>query len=203
MELATTPTHDLAIPTRAELEALTPADLWKLEDFGTALAEAARPLIDEQLRQWVEVEGKTVREVAEIVGQGKSTVSRRCIRLGISSGDARGGDRTLSQAGQNEPASPLPSPPAPDNTTEVEDEPEEVDGEIVHEPSRRDQADLERMSVLVGTIGAIGDREQRHRDMVTNALRCATKQSVELWLRDLKAGQRVLRIIIKQLEEES
>lgn len=86
-------TTDLAIPTPRELEALTPSDRWDIEDAIGEAQDSLREFNDEELHRWVEDEGKTYREIGELVGRNHSRISRRCSRLGISSQSNRGGDR--------------------------------------------------------------------------------------------------------------
>jgi len=77
------------------------------------------------LRFWVEVEGKTQREIAEMVGVSHVAIGKRARRLGLQAKDNRGGDRTLVTGYQSDAV--------PGETTHTPegywDEPEEVDGE--------------------------------------------------------------------------
>jgi hypothetical protein len=73
----------VTVPTRAELESITPADRWHLEDKLGEAQGALRGFNDDELRRWVEVEGKTQTEIAKLVGRDQSTISYRCARLGI------------------------------------------------------------------------------------------------------------------------
>lgn len=83
----------LAIPTARELEALSPSDRWDIEDAIGEAQTTLRAFNDEELRRWVEVEGRTQTEIAGMVGRPQSTISHRCIRLGISPTTNRGRPR--------------------------------------------------------------------------------------------------------------
>lgn len=71
------------VPTRQELEALGPGDRWTLEERLGDAQVILREFNDDELRRWVEVEGKTQTEIARLVGRNQSTVSRRCQALGV------------------------------------------------------------------------------------------------------------------------
>lgn len=86
---------DLAIPTASDLEALTPAELWDIEDAANAISERAAEMLDEYLREWVEVEGKTQTEIGKLVGRSQNTISNRCTRLGITPKSNRGRPRNI------------------------------------------------------------------------------------------------------------
>jgi transposase len=75
---------DLAVPTRRELEAFTPADRWTLEDKLDDAQGILRKFNDDELRKWIEVEGKTQTEVAKIVGRSRSRIAQRATRLGLT-----------------------------------------------------------------------------------------------------------------------
>jgi hypothetical protein len=83
----------LAVPTRQELEALGPGDRWTLEERLNQCQDVLRDFNDEELRRWVEVEGKTYTEIATLVGRSTSRISERCIRLGLSPKSNRGRPR--------------------------------------------------------------------------------------------------------------
>jgi hypothetical protein len=112
----------VSIPTRTELEALGPADLWMLEERAGEVQDAAREINDGRLRHWIEVEGKTQTEVAQMVGRSTTRISERCARLGIEppkgKGTAGGRPRKVSGTGNFAP-----------------DDAEEVDAEIVEDVS--------------------------------------------------------------------
>lgn len=74
----------LAVPTRNELEALGPGDRWTLEERADEIKDLCRELNDEELRRWVEVDGKTQREIAQLVGRSQSRINERCQRLGLT-----------------------------------------------------------------------------------------------------------------------
>lgn len=117
----------VSVPTRTELESLSPADLWTLEERASEVQEVCRELNDERLRRWVEVEGKTQRKIAAMVGRSPSNIARRASRLGLVAKDNRGGNRVLLTCEQNEPEPP--------------DDAEEVDAEIVEDvPGERPPA---------------------------------------------------------------
>lgn len=80
----------VSVPTQQELENLSPADLWTLEERATEVQEACREINDDRLRHWIEVEGKTQSEVARLIGRDQATVSRRCAACGIKSLSNRG-----------------------------------------------------------------------------------------------------------------
>jgi hypothetical protein len=95
-QLAPRPSSALAeVPSRQELEALSPGDLWTLEERAVEITDLCRELNDQRLRDWI-ADGKTQTEIAQIVG--RSTSSRRCIRLGLESASKRGRPR-LSPGG--------------------------------------------------------------------------------------------------------
>lgn len=73
---------ELAIPTSRELESLSPADRWDIEDKLDSAQDTLRAFNDDELRRWVE-EGKTQTWISEQVGRDQSTISYRCQRLGI------------------------------------------------------------------------------------------------------------------------
>jgi hypothetical protein len=83
----------LAIPTQRELEAVSPADRWAMEEKLGEAQEFLREFNDEELRRWVEDEYKTQTEIAKLVGRSTSQISRRCIRLGITASSNRGRPR--------------------------------------------------------------------------------------------------------------
>jgi hypothetical protein len=114
---------DLAIPTARELETLSPSDRWNIEDAIGEAQDTLRQSNDDELRRWVEVEGKSFAEVGRMVNRHRSTVAERASRLGVQSSDRRGGDRTSDFVGDPTKA----------------DEAEVVDGEIVEatRPTRR------------------------------------------------------------------
>jgi hypothetical protein len=62
-------------------------------------------LNDDDLRRWVEVEGKTQTEIAALVGVTQSTVSKRCAAIGLKSSSNRGRPRNISENNSN------PEPP--------------------------------------------------------------------------------------------
>jgi hypothetical protein len=80
-------------PTQRELEALTPADRWVLEETLEDAQSTLRKFNDDELRRWVEVDGKTQREIAKMVGRSAGRISQRVKRLGLVPHDARGGRR--------------------------------------------------------------------------------------------------------------
>lgn len=81
------------VPSRHDLEALSPADLWTLEERASEIQDACRELNDERLRHWVEVEGKTQAEIGKLVGRSQSQIQRRCARLGLEASSSRGRPR--------------------------------------------------------------------------------------------------------------
>lgn len=106
---------ELTVPTARELEALSPTDRWNLEEVLGAAQETLREFNDDELRRWVEVEGKTQREIAEMVGRSPGRIAQRASRLGLVPHDNRGGSRLLS---------PKQNPPDDDDDAEV------VEGEV-------------------------------------------------------------------------
>lgn len=121
---------ELYIPTPTELETLSPADRWSLEDQMGEAQGVLREFNDEELRQWVEVEGKTQTEIAKLVGRSQQRISQRCAALGIRAADPRGKGFT--------------SPSKTDDEEEVADteDAEVLDGEIVDDdeaPARRSE----------------------------------------------------------------
>ncbi len=86
---------DLAIPTTRELQALAPADRWELEDRLDQCQDLLREFNDEELRRWVEDEGKTQVEIADLVGRQQPAISKRCQRLGIAASSKRGRPRNI------------------------------------------------------------------------------------------------------------
>lgn len=108
---------ELTIPTSKDLEGLSPAERWDVEEGATALAAAAREFNDEELRRWVEVEGKTQAEIAELVGRSQSQISRRCARLGLVSGRTSSGQKRSMHV----------------HTSDDDLEAEVVEGEVVEE----------------------------------------------------------------------
>lgn len=109
----------LAIPATQELEALGCRDRWQLEAALAEVQPRLREINDAELRQWVEVDGKTQTEIAEIVGLAQQTISHRCWRLGIKpKADGRGGrPKAVTNVGNSE--------------IDAADEPEVVEGEVV------------------------------------------------------------------------
>lgn len=85
------------VPSRNDLEALSPADLWTLEERATEIQGACRELNDERLHHWVEVEGKTYADIARIVGRSRQAIQQRGSRLGLQSPDRRGGERSFDK----------------------------------------------------------------------------------------------------------
>lgn len=83
------------VPSRPDLEALSPADLWTLEERATEIQGVCRELNDGRLRQWVE-EGKTQTEIAKLVGRSQARISQRCSALGIVSGRTNSGEKRAS-----------------------------------------------------------------------------------------------------------
>lgn len=118
--------HDLAkrassfpaVLTDQELRNLGPGDRWTLEERLGEAQGVLREFNDDELRRWVEVEGKTQTEIAELVGRDQSQVSRRCQALGIRPSSNRGRPRIMQT--HNSGAE-----------QEATDEPEEVTGEVV------------------------------------------------------------------------
>ena len=86
-------TSALAVPSAQELEALGPADRWTLEERWSDGVELLRQFNDEELRRWVEVEGKTQIEIAKLVGRSQSRIQERCARLGLTPKSNRGRPR--------------------------------------------------------------------------------------------------------------
>lgn len=98
----------LAVRSRADLEAMGPADCWRLEGQLEEAAEAlqiVREFNDDMLRHWVEVDKLTQKEIAQRVGVTQGRISQRCSRLGIASGvSSRGGrPRGVISANNSEP----------------------------------------------------------------------------------------------------
>lgn len=114
--------QELIIPSTRELEALTSKDRWQLEVALDEVQPRLRDLNDAELRVWVEDEGKTQTEIAELVGLAQNTISNRCVRLGIevSKGKGTQGGRPRKVIG-------------PDNPDPTEPEPELVEGEVVED----------------------------------------------------------------------
>lgn len=84
---------ELTIPTARELESLSPSDRWDIEDAIDGAQQALREFNDEELRRWVEVEGKTQAEIGEMVGRPQSTIASRCTRLDLTPKSNRGRPR--------------------------------------------------------------------------------------------------------------
>lgn len=106
---------EVTVPTARDLEALTPADRWAMEEHLDEAQGILREFNDKELQRWVEVEGKTQREIAAMVGRSKRAIARRCERLGLHSGDPRGGSR-LGTGTQSDRGTPEPTKPAPKRT---------------------------------------------------------------------------------------
>lgn len=88
--------NELAIPEPRELEAYSPAERWALEEQLDGARDALREYNDEELRRWVEEEGKTQVEIAALVGRSQARISQRCSKLGLVSGSNRGRPRNIS-----------------------------------------------------------------------------------------------------------
>lgn len=110
---------ELVVPTTRELEVLSPADRWDLEDALDNAQDILRPFNDDELRRWVEVEGKSYAEVGRIVKRSRQRIAQRASRLGLQSPDPRGGERESDNP-------PLSNPEPPDS--------ELVEGDVVAEP---------------------------------------------------------------------
>lgn len=137
---------ELVIPPSRELEALSPNDRWDLEDMLGGAQETLRAFNDDELRRWVEVEGKTQREIAELVDRSRQRIAQRASRLGLVPRDNRGGQR-------------LPSPRQNGGEAVTDDgSSEEVDGEVVDDvppdPGPRVQCPTCRHMVKPGDIEA-------------------------------------------------
>ena len=74
---------ELIVPTASELEALTPAERWAIEDKLDEAQDVLREFNDDELRRWVEVEGKTQTEIAKIVGRSQQRIQQRCAALSL------------------------------------------------------------------------------------------------------------------------
>jgi N6-adenosine-specific RNA methylase IME4 len=84
---------ELVVPTPRELEALSPSDRWNIEDAIDEAQDTLRQFNDDELRRWVEVEGKTQVEIGEMVGRPQSTIASRCTRLDLTPKSNRGRPR--------------------------------------------------------------------------------------------------------------
>jgi hypothetical protein len=94
---------ELIVPPARELGALSPSDRWNLEDALDEARGTLREFNDDEIRRWVEVEGKTQTWIAEQVGQSQKTVSRRCERLSIQPVSNRGRPRNSHSTNSDEP----------------------------------------------------------------------------------------------------
>lgn len=152
-------TKALAIPTTRELEALTPADRWNLEDAIDEAQGTLREFNDDELRRWVEDEGKTQTEIAETVGRSQSDIQRRCDKIGAKPKSKRGRPR-ITQAGNS-----APEPSDPDD--DIEDA-EVVDGEVVEDrpglPSGMERVDHGTLRSVVNNLTAQARTAERLLD---------------------------------------
>lgn len=100
--LAPRPSALVSVPTRSELEALGPGDRWTLEERLGDVQILLREFNDNELRQWVEVDGKTQGEVAKLVGRSQSRIQERCAALGLVSKSNRGRPRITGTGNSDE-----------------------------------------------------------------------------------------------------
>jgi predicted XRE-type DNA-binding protein len=121
------------VPSRHDLEALSPADLWTLEERASEIQDACRELNDERLRHWIEVEGKTQAEIAKLVGRSQQRISQRCDRLGIAPASKRGRSRITTPSN----STPTPSTDGPNTGFEEVIDAEVVDEEPAPDPGPR------------------------------------------------------------------
>lgn len=194
----------LVIPTtREQLEAIDlrewpPAERWNVAEFGDALSELAWPINDDELRRWVEVEGKTQTEIAEQVERSPSAVANRCAKLGLQpKADGRGG-RPKKQL----------SPPDNSNPDPPNDEWEVVDGEVVEGPptapgdDRQIDKTHDRLLTTLGAIGGLanGFPDFRKGQWYKAALGGMGTDELREWYDDTKRARKNLRELERDIE---
>lgn len=184
--------QELVVPASQELEALSPAQRWSLED---ALADARTHLSDfndEELRRWVEVEGKTQTEIAELVGRSQQRIAQRCASLGIQPASNRGRPRNTTPSN------------SPDDVELVEGV-EVVDGEIVEgddPPSPKGSDDDPERARLENIVWWVSDCPDAVAAIpVEDVVRSASPDDLHEWTTGFAKGMAALRALKRRLEQ--